>query len=149
MIGTPGYAAPEQYCSYGSVRNLYGEDTISQDTEADKIDCRTDIYGLGQVLYRAITNLNSAYNRRRAPVGNPLDDTLLSDTLFDTAMPFFSRALFNQKTYRPNRYEPKPYIPPLLLAIIDKMTRERKDERFNDMDEVIETLNAYLKTLSD
>jgi len=55
-MGTPGYAAPEQYGSYNGELDIYGTSIFNKtviftdtDTAVD-IDCRTDVYGLGKTM---------------------------------------------------------------------------------------------------
>lgn len=130
-MGTPGYAAPEQYGSYNGELDIYGTSIFNKtviftdtDTAVD-IDCRTDVYGLGKTLLSLLLGIYTT--DRLLATSIALNDR---DFKKDESFCGISGITLND---------------PLLEAIIDKMTREQKNERFRSMAEVIEVLNDYLK----
>jgi serine/threonine-protein kinase len=99
IVGTPSYMAPEQ---------ILGE----------RLDERTDIYGLGATLYFATTA------RRPFPAGRSFDE------------------VYNNQIKRPMRplRDAYPGVSPRIEKIVKKMMHRERDERFQDAGEVIETL---------
>lgn len=126
LVGTPGYAAPEQYGAYSGSTDAYGENTVILEGTPGKIDERTDIFCLGRTLKRMLRECD-AYRK------NPMwEDT-------ETTVALFSRLRVDGVT------DPLEIDDPLLRAIADKMTMENKADRFRSMDEVIRVLKDYLK----
>lgn len=130
-MGTPGYAAPEQYGSYNGELDIYGTSVLNKtviftDTDtANDIDCRTDIYGLGKTLLSLLLGVYTT--DRLSETSIALNDR---DFKKDESFCGISDITLND---------------PLLEAIIDKMTREQKNERFRSMTEVVDVLSMYLK----
>jgi len=101
IMGTPAYMAPEQ-------------------AGGGAVDYRTDIYGLGAVLYALIT-------------GNPPYD---GETLQDVVL-----AVLNQEPPLPRSINPD--IPPNLELLIQRAMARNVDERYQSMAEFGHALSAF------
>ena len=137
IMGTPGYAAPEQLSTYIDKKEIY-ENTTMITGEGGNIDGRTDIFGLGRTLKRMLRVIYSGdigSNKEVTAVLFNLSELSIIETTSETA---------NDKSGEDN--SSLFNIPdPLLRAIVDKMTRHKKEDRFNSMEEVIEVLTDYLQ----
>ena len=101
--GTPAYWAPEQ-----------------QQGQVDLIDQRTDVYGLGAVLYEIITN--------SAPHANRGDQT---DSSVSTSAPAAAREV--------HRFIPSP-----LESICTKALSRKRSQRYSTANEMIRDVENYL-----
>ncbi len=108
IMGTPAYMAPEQ-------------------AGGGAVDHRTDIYGLGAVIYAAIT-------------GNPPYE---GETLQDLVL-----AVLNQDPPLPRSINPE--IPANLELLIQRAMARNPDERYRSMSELGQALDAFVEPdLSD
>ncbi len=103
IMGTPAYMAPEQ-------------------AGGGAVDYRTDIYGLGAVLYAVIT-------------GSPPYD---GETLQDVVL-----AVLNQEPPLPRTLNPD--IPPNLELLIQRAMARNPDERYQSMAEFGRALDAFVE----
>jgi len=99
IVGTPSYMAPEQ---------ILGE----------KVDERTDIYGLGATLYFIATA------KKRFPSGRSFDEV-------------FENQIKNPM--RPLR-DAYPDVSPRIERLVEKMMHRDRDKRFQNAEEVIDDL---------
>ena len=142
IMGTPGYAAPEQFVGYNGEKDIYGEHTRATDDIVD-VDRRTDIFAIGRTIKRMIQMIKNADYKLN-------DNILQTAALFNLERDRFAEGLPSQITH-PLEFSTAPNSQllikddPLLRAIVDKMTAEQKSDRFDSMDEVIEVLGKYLK----
>lgn len=122
-MGTVTYAAPEQFVSYNGENDIFGNySDLDTTMESGKIiDERTDIYALGRVMVKVIS-------------GTATNDEIQSDFEMTTV-------LFADVTKTISEFSNNP----LLQAIIEKMVREKKRNRYNNMAEVIGVLEDFLK----
>lgn len=90
-----------------------------EQVSAGEIDARTDQYSLGIMAYELLAG--------RRP--------------FDDENPF-TVAMLQLSAQPPHLASLKPDIPPALIAIVMKMIEKDPDDRFHDLKEVIEALNA-------
>ena len=141
IMGTPGYAAPEQLSTYIDKKDIYGNTTLLLGNEGH-IDNRTDIFGLGRTLKRMLRKImskedNLAEDIQTGVLFNLMEQDGLNGTDYNnTSSDSFDCEKNNIFFNIPD---------PLLHAIVDKMTMHKKEDRFNSMDEVIQVLNDYLK----
>ena len=103
IMGTPAYMAPEQ-------------------AGGGAVDHRTDIYGLGAVIYAAIT-------------GNPPYE---GETLQDLVL-----AVLNQDPALPRSVNPE--IPANLELLIQRAMARNPDERYQSMSELGQALDAFVE----
>ena len=105
-IGTPAYMAPEQ------ARGLI-----------DQIDCRTDIYGLGAILYEALT--------KQAPFsGQPM------------------QVIYKVCTVEPTSIKSiNPTVPQDVITIVEKAMSKDKETRYQSAGEMAEDIKRYLDGL--
>ncbi len=136
-MGTVAYAAPEQFVSYNGENDIFGNYQYNKDSSAEsevfplvpppvpekRIDERTDIYALGKVMVKVISNSET------------LDDGVT------VGMSEVTTVLFADVAKTLGEFSNNP----LLQAIIEKMVREEKGNRYNNMDEVIKVLEDFLK----
>ena len=109
LLGTPEYMSPEQFKG------------------ASRSDVRTDLWGMGAILYKALTG-------KTAFGGPSVAGTLLMVTTEDpTPIPELVRG-----------------VPPELVAIVDRCLRKDPDERFQSAQELCEELEPFdLDTLAN
>lgn len=93
--GTPGYMAPEQV-----------------DVQLARVDERTDVYGLGAILYELLTN-HTPYE----PMGGPVDLVFMRD----------------HHVVPPQEREPARVMPPGLCAIASKALSFDVEQRYPDV----------------
>jgi len=122
-MGTVTYAAPEQFASYNGEDDIFGNyNKNAETTEAiRKVDERTDIYAFGRAMVKTLSNDGSV---DRDEQSFPVTTELFADV---------TRTIGD---FSDN---------PLLQAIIEKMVRERKRNRYASMHEVIRVLEDFLK----
>ena len=122
-MGTVTYAAPEQFISYNGENDIFGnyQNTDNSLNTDRSIDERTDIYALGRVMVKVISNEENV--------------TAMTEDINITTV------LFADVTKTIGEFSNNP----LLQAIIEKMVREKKSNRYNNMDEVIHVLEDFLK----
>jgi len=122
-MGTVTYAAPEQFVSYNGENDIFGNyNTADSNDPSNKIiDERTDIYALGRVMVKVISGNNNALG--------VMDDASMTTVLLADVTKTISEFSDN----------------PLLQAIIEKMVREKKSNRYKNMSEVIRVLEDFLK----
>ena len=106
--GTPGYMAPEQVGAFGG-----------------NIDARTDVYGIGGVLYYALTC--------RAP-----RDKL--DNMYDAVMAAHEGAVVD-----PDKAAKETALPPELCRIAMRCLAREPGARYADADEVKSELEQFLR----
>lgn len=113
--GTVGYAAPEQY------ERQY------------RPDVRTDIYSLGKVFANMLQNRSDAY-------GESTKEKPFTDEI-DTS-PFGARTslLYGTQVLKAPAVRSDTKINPRIKKIIDKMTAERKDDRYRSVAELKKAL---------
>ena len=106
IIGTPAYMAPEQ--AGGLI---------------DEVNERTDVYGLGAILYHLLT--------LRPPFVGKSNREIVGKVLQEDVVPPMDRA-------------PSRHIPPALNAICMRCLARNADERFPNATALAEALRAYL-----
>ncbi len=123
-MGTVTYAAPEQFVSYNGEDDIFGsyQDTVVYSGSGRNIDERTDIYALGRAMVKIISNTNNSVDK------------------FETDSDV-TTVLFADVTRAIGKFSNNP----LLQAIIEKMVREKKSNRYSNMEEVIRVLEDFLK----
>lgn len=123
MIGSVGYAAPEQF---GRV----SEETRDKEV---RLDSYTDIYALGRSLLITLARAH----------GTLLPVKLGQETV-DLEVVLKRETTFHaeQKTYTINQERYRKEVNPLLRVVVDKMIAPRVSARFERMDEVIDCLSA-------
>lgn len=82
LVGTPGYAAPEQYITPGT---------------AIKVDCRTDIYELGVTIYELLSGIKPD-TESIAPIANVQSKVI--DVLTKAMQPDMNNRYENIKEFR-------------------------------------------------
>lgn len=119
-MGTVTYAAPEQFVSYNGEDDIFGNFFADKRTEMFErsIDERTDIYSLGRAIIKTLSGEESIS-----------EDVEVTTVLFADVARTLGKFSDN----------------PLLQAIIEKMVREKKSERYRNVDEVIRVLEDFLK----
>jgi hypothetical protein len=108
LVGTLPYMSPEQW-------------------GADVVDHQSDIWAVGIMFWRALTNVH--------PAGSTAPDKLKA-RLCDLATPL------------PSISERDPKIPGALADVIDRCLRKRKDERYQNASELLAGLQAFLSPAS-
>lgn len=123
-MGTVTYAAPEQFISYNGEYDIYGNyGEVNEYTGSEMIiDERTDIYALGKTLIKILSDTNCVD-----------ENTIFFD---DVTTALFSNVPKTIEEFSDN---------PLLQAIIEKMVRDKKSERYSDMYKVIKVFEDFLK----
>lgn len=111
IIGTPAYMAPEQAMGM-----------------TDQIDARTDVYGLGAILYHLLT--------LRPPFAGKTNREIVQRVLRETVKPCRERA-------------PRLQVPKALEAICMRCLSRRPDERYPDARAVADAVAAYLAGADD
>jgi serine/threonine-protein kinase len=101
IMGTPGYMAPEQ-------------------ARGARVDHRADIYGVGAILYRALTGQL------------PFDSDDAAETL---------SAVLTQDPPRPRSIEPS--IPPALELVIERAMAKAPEDRYGTLAELDAELEAF------
>lgn len=101
---------------------------------ASEYDDRIDIYSMGIILYEMCVG-RILWHRHFADI---LEEPARADEHWRDWHTDFSTRL-------PPASELNPSVPPVLAAIVDRMTAKRLDERFSSIDEVISTLSRFLK----
>jgi serine/threonine protein kinase len=104
LVGTLPYMSPEQW-------------------GAGVVDHQSDIWAVGIMFWRALTNVH--------PAGTTAPDKLRA-RLLDLAIPL------------PSIGERDASIPPALAAVIDRCVRKRKDERYQSASDLLADLQAFL-----
>ena len=130
-MGTVTYAAPEQFVSYNGEHDIFGNYESALDSAPAEriIDERTDIYALGKTMVKILfDNYNS-------------EKTITTDGSTDVLYFEVTTALFSNVSQTIGEFSDNP----LLQAIIEKMVRDKKSERYNNLDEVIRVLEDFLK----
>jgi serine/threonine-protein kinase len=107
IIGTPAYMAPEQ--AMGLI---------------DQVDARTDVYGLGAILYHLLT--------LRPPYVGRTNREIVQKVLRDPVPPPSVRA-------------PDQDVPPRLAAVIMRCLARRPEERYPDARALADALAEYLE----
>ena len=104
VLGTPNYMSPEQ-------------------AMGQQVDSRSDIYGLGAILYACVTG--------RAPFEGPT-----------------SLQILNQLRERPPHsiLDLKPDTPPWLVQVIEKLMSRAPDNRYQSAGEIIDALSQHSQT---
>ena len=123
QMGTAAYAAPEQFTLYKEnldAFNCYSGDTVAFYNPVGSVDVRTDIYAFGRTMIKTFSDVGK----------------LNEDTEENVTTVLFASATKTLGKFGTN---------PLLQAIIEKMVREKKEDRYQNMDEVICVLEDYLK----
>jgi hypothetical protein len=104
LVGTLPYMSPEQW-------------------GADVVDHQSDIWAVGIMFWRAITNVH--------PAGSTAPEKLRA-RLLDLSVPL------------PSILERHMSLPPALAKVIDRCVRKRKDERYQSAAELLADLQAFL-----
>lgn len=112
VLGTPRYMAPEQAAG-----------------RIEEIDCRTDVYGLGAILYSILTGYA------------PHEKTQLSSKT-NTSIPQLLREIVNNPT--PLASELNPDVPPELEAVCTKAMARRRYARYATASELADDIEKWM-----
>ena len=141
IMGTEGYAAPEQKITYINESDLLKNETLGSGL-GGRIDQRTDIFGLGRTLKRMMQIITCG----DCELGNMTTGVLFN---LEEQNGFEEDTSSNEEALKNDPEKDRFFIAdPLLRAIADKMTAERKEDRFQSMLEVEEVLGDYLRLRS-
>ena len=105
------------------IKNVYYKHIAPEQCKKSLIDKRVDIYQIGTTLYR-MCNGDYEYNKQIKKYKN---------------IEFVKKACFQGKF--PIRKKYLPHIPKSMIYIIEKCIKLDKDERYNDVDEIIKDMN--------
>ncbi len=115
VLGTPGYMAPEQAAG-----------------RTDEIDARTDVYGLGAILYEVLTG--------RPPFSTAVGTGTGIVTALD--LPALLRRIQTESPRPPRQV--RPAAPPALEAICLKALSRRREDRYQSAAELARDVQRWL-----